>query len=284
MRFTQFFTAVNFIIFIAIASPITAFAQQLSENQAEEFTPHYAFSNYFGSGLYQSTGQDITVFNLPFEYEPEQQGRNRYRIRLPVSIGFYDFELEDIDFGTFTDDSATLTLTLGIEFDHWVNDDLKLVPFIDIGLTENFSNDETAAIYASGLSAYYYFNAFGEDHLWLTRLQRAGFKTLDTGISDGFFSFESGIDIKMPFRFTMQERSYFVSSYLAAYWYSIGLAFDPQNTNAEVETNAQEFGFTLGTETPFDMVFFDLERIGIGYRYSKSGPDIIRLSFNMPLE
>lgn len=271
-----------FFILLATKNFSQLSAAEISEHQAELYTPHYAFSNYFGSGLYSSTGQNITVFNIPLFYEPEQTKRNRYRFRLPISFGFYNFDVEDIP--KLNEDAATLTLTLGIEFDHWVNDQLKLVPFLDIGFTQDFNNNEEAAIYASGLSAYYYFSAWDEEHIWLTRFQRAGFRTHNNSISDGFSSFETGVDLKLPFRMNMLERSTYITTYVVGYWFTIDLLLDPNTADPRRETNAQEVGFTIGTESPLDFYFFDLDRIGIGYRYSKNAPNIIRLTFNMPLD
>jgi hypothetical protein len=39
---------------------------------------------------------------------------------------------------------------------------------------------------------------------------------------------------------------------------------------------------TLGLEKPIDFTLFDLDRIGIGYRYSNK-VKVWRLTFNMPL-
>lgn len=250
----------------------------------EAYTPHYAFSNYFGAGLYSSTGQNITVFNMPFYYEPEQEGKNKFRYRLPVSIGYYNFELQNIDDIKPIKDAATLTLTLGIEFDHWVNDNLKLVPFLDIGYTENFSGNDRAVIYASALTGYNYFEAWGEDHTWIARLQRAGYRTDEASITDGFSSFEIGVDLKWKTRAYWFNREIFFTNYLAAYWYMLDIAFDPTSINPTEETHAQELGMTMGFNKPLDFSLFTLDRIGFGYRYSNKGPDILHITLDFPLD
>lgn len=251
---------------------------------SEIYTPHYAFSNYFGSGLYSSTGQNITVFNMPFDYEPDQEEKNRFRIRLPVSLGFYDFDLDNIDDVKPFKDAATITLTLGIEFDHWVNPQLKLVPFLDIGFNENFSGKDRAAIYASGIGAYNYFSAWDRDHTWLIRVQRAGYRTQNSAISDGFSSLELGIDLTLPWQTTWFNHEVYLSQYAVAYWYALDIAFDPTSNNPANETNAQELGLTLGFKKALDFKIFSLDRVGLGYRYSTKSPDILRLTINFPLD
>ena len=250
----------------------------------ETFTPHYAFSNYFGAGLYSSTGQDITIFNMPFTYEPEQEERNKYRIRLPVSLGFYNFDLEKIDDFEPIEDAATLTLTAGIEFDHWVTDKVKLVPFIDLGASANFSDNDYAFIYGSGITSYTYFQAWEEEHIWIARLQRAGYRTNQGNLSDGFSSFELGVDLKWSIRGHLLNRETFFTTYMKAYWYLIDIAFDPSTVEPSAETNAQELGVTMGFTKPLDFSLFTLDRIGLGFRYSHSGPNIIHMSFDFPLD
>ena len=258
-------------------------ASAADTREQKSLTPHYAFSNYFGSGLYSSSGQELTVFNLPFDYEPEQESRYKYRYRLPISIGFYDYNFDDVENIELPNDVASITLTAGIEFDHWVNDDLKLVPFLDIGISENLKTDERAVIYASGITSFYYFDGWNEKHVWLSRLQRAGYRTDSPVISDGFSSLETGLDLILPWRFNLAGTSMFVSAYAMQYWYFIDLVFNPDTINPTYDTNAQEVGVTFGFDTPMDMWLFDLERIGLGYRRS-NGLNIYRLIFNFPLE
>ncbi len=261
-----------------------ALAQDAPHQEDETFTPHYAFSNYFGAGLYTSTGSNITVFNMPFSYQPEQEGDNVYRIRLPVSVGFYNFDLEDLDGFQPIEDAATLTLTVGIEFDHWVTENVMLRPFLDVGISENFKGNDRAVIYASGLESYSYFDAWKERHVWVARIQRAGYRTEKEGVTDGFSSFELGVDLMWPVRSKIGDQGFYYTNYFAAYWYMLDLAFDPETIDPTYETNAQEAGITIGFDKPLDFYLFTLDRIGLGYRYSKAGPDIIHLTVDFPLD
>ncbi|CAA0079171.1 Uncharacterised protein [BD1-7 clade bacterium] len=254
------------------------------EARAEEptFTPFYAFANYFSSGLYQGTGGQLTVFNIPIKVEPDQEGRNKYRLRLPISLGFTDFQF-DADGVSIPDTVATATVTAGIEFDHWVSDKLMLRPFLDVGYSQNFSGQSSSLIYAGGMSTFYYFQAAEEKQVMVTRFQRASFRTQGTLIVDGFSSIDSGIDWTLPFRYEMFEKPMYMSVYGRVYWYFL------DQTSAEVTNDfgsildAQELGFTLGWVKPLDMLLFDLDRIGFGYR-TGDGLTAWRLFFGFPLE
>ena len=265
------------LIFFALSST------SLAGEQRAQVSPHYVFSNYFGSGLYSGSGTDLTIFNLPFTYEPEQEGRNRYRFRLPVSLGFYDFEFDEVTEIEVPKEVGTLTVTGGIEFDHWVTDNLKLVPFIDLGIAQELNEDERALVYASGLSGFYYFEAFGEKHTWLTRMQRAGYDTVDQRHADSFSSFETGVDMILPYRFQAFGRASYNSVFVKGYWYYMNLAFDPESIRPNNENNAQEFGATWGFEKPLDFYLFSLDRIGIGYRRGRNF-DLWHITFDLPLD
>lgn len=256
-------------------------AGETREEQA--LTPHYAFSNYFGSGIYASSGQELSVINLPFSYEPEQDGLFKYRYRLPVSFGFYDYNFDNITGVEFPEEVSSITVTGGIEFDHWVSSSIKLVPFLDVGLSENIEEDERAVIYASGITGFYYFKGWNEQHIWLARWQRAGYRTQDTGISDGFSALETGVDLILPWRYTLLGRPMYMSAYAMQYWYFMDLGFDPETLDPRQETNAQELGMTFGFDTPIDLLFTDLDRIGIGFRRTNE-LNVWRLLVNFPLE
>ena len=45
--------------------------------EAKELEPvHYAYSNYLGSGIYHTTGQDVTLISLPFSVELGREDRS----------------------------------------------------------------------------------------------------------------------------------------------------------------------------------------------------------------
>ena len=85
------------------------------KGEAKEIEPvHYAYSNYLGSGIYRTTGQDVTLLNLPFSVELGQEGQTSYSLRLPVSLGFFDFNFDDIPELELPDKVGTFTFTPGI--------------------------------------------------------------------------------------------------------------------------------------------------------------------------
>ncbi len=242
---------------------------------------NYAFANYIGSGIYQASGRSVTVFNMPFSYKPEGQGESPYTIRLPVSLGFYDFDFDEVTGGDFPDKADTLTLVPGIEWDVSITDSLRFVPYIDLGLGFNLSSQEQVLIYSTGVSSFYEFGG-GQQHLWANRIFYAAYKGLSVDVSDGYGSLQSGLDYHLPFKFQLAGRDAFVSSYGLTLWHFNKIEFTLPEGRVVSMRNNYELGFSLGFAKPLDFWLFDLERIGIGYRFGDR-LKLWRLTFNLPI-
>lgn len=279
----------SFLTAIAMAAaPILAEpTQAASTQQKRAYSPHYLFSNYFGPGLYSTSDQDITVFNLPFSYTPKSQAiranlqQVNYKIRLPVSLGFYNFALDDIDEFRIGS-TANATLTLGAEVFYPITAAWQVKPFFDVGYSENSSNDDSAMIYAAGISSYYYFPWLQQTDLFFAQWQWARYHTQKTHISDIFSSLQIGADFKWPLRFDLLQGEGFISTYISGSWYMLDLSLGFTGLDPRKETSSQEIGLTFGRKRPLNLGLLSLERIGLGYRYSSTGPNAIRLFINKP--
>lgn len=284
MKYHLFFAMLLWVGFVSASEPPP---KPLSKSQIRAFTPHYLFSNYFGSGLYSTQGQDITVFNLPLSYTPKSQAvranlqQVNYKIRLPVSLGFYNFALDDLDQFRI-DSTANATFTIGAEVFYPVTANWQIKPFVDMGYSENTSNDDSALIYATGVSSYYYFQWLGQTDLFLAQWQWAKYHTQKTHVSDTFSSLQLGADIKWPVSFDLLRGEGFVSTYISGSWYMLDLSLGFNGLDPRRETSSQEIGITLGRKRPLDFGLLQLERVGLGYRYSSKGPNAIRLFINSP--
>jgi len=247
----------------------------------EDDPANYAFSNYIGNGIYSAADQDVTVFNMPFEYTPTQNSETPYTIRLPVSLGFYNFDFDDLGSGDLPDSMATVSFVPGIEWNLSINEKLRFIPYIDVGWGKNSTTGNDVIIYSSGVSSIYQYGE-NQQHLWVNRIFYAGYRGLSSDVKDGFASIQSGVDWRVPWSFSLMGRPSFVSTYALGQWYFNNLEFIQPEVQTVTVRNAVEVGVTLGLEKPIDFTLFDLDRIGIGYRYSNK-VKVWRLTFNMPL-
>ena len=242
---------------------------------------NYAFSNYIGNGIYSAANQNVAVFNIPFEYTPTQSTEIPYTIRLPVSLGFYDFDYDQIGSGDLPSNMATVSFVPGLEWNVPINEQLRFIPYFDLGWGTNTTTGNDVIIYSSGVSSIYQFGG-DRHHLWVNRIFYAGYKGISSDIKDGFASIQSGVDWRVPWDFTIMGRASFISSYLLGQWYFNSLEFIQPAAQTVTAHNAFEVGMTLGLVKPIDFSLFDLDRVGLGYRYSNK-VKVWRLTFNMPL-
>lgn len=261
---------------------LPATASRANENDSE--VANYAYASYLGSGIYNSSGGQLTVFNMPITYEPENQlGEYTYRLRLPVSVGFYDLDFTSDNSEDYIPSSVdTLTFVAGVEVDIPISEDLTLVPYVDLGWARNFTTRGDSLVYSTGLSSIYNFNAQARNHLWINRLVWAGYRTQSANNSDSFASIQSGVDWRTPIRFGSEDRGNFTTLYAIGYWYFKGVDFKLDKQRDRTVDSSYEVGFTFGFDKPVDLYLFELERVGLGYRHNGEF-DLWRLTFNLPI-
>ncbi len=250
---------------------------------------NYAFSNYIGNGIYRSSGQNVTVFNLPFDYIPpaqtalkaEDPEATTYFFRMPISFGFYNFDFDDVIDGDVPNRADTFTFVPGIEWQLPVNERLLINPYIDLGFGTNFSSGEQVAIYSTGVSSQY---SWGENnqHLWINRLLYAGYRGLSVDVDDAYGAMQTGVDYRLPLSFNSLGRSSFVTAYGLAIWNFNRLEFTVPGGRAVGVNKNYEAGVTYGWVKPLEYGPIKLERLGIGYRFGDR-LKVWRLSFNLPI-
>ena len=239
---------------------------------------NYAFANYFGSGFYQASGRNVVVLNIPLRFDAGESDGVIMRWRLPVSIGFFDFTFDDIDVPERAD---TLTVIPGMEWQVPMSEQWYLLPYIDLGWGKNFSRGEEHLVYSTGLSSHY---SFGEDlhHQWVNRLFYAGYHGLSYDVDDGFSTFQSGLEWRLPWQFQLNRREAFINTYGVGQWHFDKLEFIVPDSDAKQIQSNIEIGMTLGVERPYELLGFELNRVGLGYRFV-DGLRLWRITVNSPL-
>jgi hypothetical protein len=276
---TQFLTSMGFMLLLHAPTL-----------QAEEsLQPNFAFSSYYGSGIYNSGGSDLTVLNMPIAFDTRDVDmylNTPTRLRLPVSIGYSNFDKQNIQDTKLIEDAGALSLGVGLDQDYWESSFLKFVPFFDIGYAEDLSNHQGAFTYALGMSVFQYLEFWDDKQILFGKMQHAGFIPFEDSSNENFNMLQVGTDIKIPARFYLGEISTFVSVYATSYYYLVDLtdSLSRIDVSALQDQWAHEIGFTWGLVRPLMTPVYDFERIGVGYRYSKKGEDLIRVTFNFPLE
>ena len=264
-----------------IAAAMLLIAVDSAGEEADNFGApiNYIYANYFGSGIYETSSRSVTVINIPLDYGLGLAAGYPLYLRYSIAMGFFDLSYQDIHDLDLPTNFDTLSFTLGLEYRVSETKNNKLIPYVDVGMGRNFTNDEGTLLYSIGLSDLY---TFKEKHLWATRLTYAGYQSMDYEDEGHYASLQTGLDLHTPWEPNLFNRELYTSVYGAAYWYFDQLYFRLPESEPEEINNSYEVGLTVGLKSPIDMALFDITCIGIGYRFSK---DITawRLVFGLPI-
>jgi len=259
--------------------------------KAKEIEPvHYAYSNYLGSGIYHTTGQDVTLINLPFLIELGQEEKTTYSLRLPVSLGFFDFNFEDIPELDLPDSVGAFTFTPGIQLNYQYTDNLVIESYLELGYSRNLTTSKDVLVYSGGISSLYSFNVGKYDSIWASRIYYAGYDGHNYNAADLYAAIQIGIDTGLPVKYQLFGYNYQPRLFAAAFWYFTEVDFNlpsvsTQNFSEQNKVTLSN-SFELGATMKFDKVigysWAGFDTIGIGYRYSEN-ISVVRFLFSFPI-
>lgn len=254
-----------------------------------DFEPvHWAYSSFFGTGWYQKKDQrSVFVLRVP----PRQTLRSSsindngerkigVEIRYPLTIGLHD--IEDLGGIIENDNFGTVSFVPGVEVEIPVNKQWYLRSFGHFGYGRELQKGESAWIYSAGIKSQYRFPSKSK-YQWhlLNSLYYAGF-TPDDGRSDHLSVAEIGVEFKQPLNnASLKGRT------LDLHWTAIysfmgnDIHFDLPNGAFNPVQDQFEIGLQASfRDGPLKIWFYDLHRLGIGYRFSSNGEfSAIMLSF-----
>lgn len=273
-------TATSVLFILVALLPVTD--SYASEGTINTESANYAFSNYLGSGLYHTSGQQASVFNVPFSYQLESAAELPIRLRLPVSVGFFDFDVSGITDGVVPESIDTLSFVPGVEFDYPINSKVTVTPYFDLGLARNLSTSTDTAVYSSGVSLYYPLEGGRYDPLWVNRMYYAGHYIDDTQQREEYAAFQTGIDVGLPYHYSVAGLSIQPTVFATAYWYFLTLDFNSPGGRTVSVSRSYELGFTLKSEQMIGYSWLSLDRLGVGYRFG-DGFYAWHLLFDLPI-
>jgi hypothetical protein len=168
----------------------------------------------------------------------------------------------------------------GVELQIPVRPRWTLKPFGKLGIGRDVSEGRGALIGSLGLKSRYLIPwekfqfAFGSGIFY------SAYKPQDEDRKD-YASFGLGWDTIYPLWFTLGGRKTNIGGYFAYYYYFDDLEFERRQRNP-IEVNDQfEIGITFGTYEPIRIVWWNLKRVGIAYRFG-DGFKAIRLISTFP--
>ncbi|MBL4822076.1 MAG: hypothetical protein JKX90_00945 [Colwellia sp.] len=265
---------------------------QVLPSQAKDIEPvHYAYSNYLGSGVYHTTGQDVTLINLPFSLALGKEGAITYGLRLPVSLGFFDFSFEDIPDLDLPDSVGTFSFTPGIQFNYQYTKNLVIESYLDLGYARNLTTNRNVLVHSGGISSLYSFMINKYDSIWASRIYYAGYDGHNYDTGDLYAAIQLGIDTGLPIKYQLfGYYTYQPRIFATAFWYFTEVDFDLsiKSTQSALEeskvtlSNSFEFGVTMKFDKTIGYSWAGIDTIGLGYRFSKN-INVVRILFTFPI-
>jgi hypothetical protein len=277
------------LLYLSAVSVIVA--SSMSFAQENDIEPvHYAYSNYLGSGIYQTKGQDVTLINLPFSIELGQEDKTTYSLRLPVSVGFFGFDYKDLPELGLPNKVGTATFTPGIQFNYQYTDNLEIESYLDLGYSRNLTTDRDVLVHSGGISSLYSFNVGESDAIWASRVYYAGYDGHNYTASDLYAAIQIGVEMGLPVKYQVFGFDYQPRVFATAFWYFSEVEFNlpivSANSISEQSkvtlSNSFEFGVSMLFDKTIGYSWAGINTIGISYRFSDN-INAVRLLFSFPI-
>ena len=261
----------------------SAHAQTRSEAQSEQQFLNWYYSAVFGTGVYKGGDTVVSVLQVPFGHELKAPSADEWGLKLvvPVSVGFYDFKFDQLLEGQTPKSVGTASIFPGLEAQIPVASNWRLKPYANLGWGWDLSGGGGALIYAGGVKSLFALPVARNVEVSLgNQLTLAGYSP-EGASNQPLGVFVAGANVETVSEWRLLDRPLIIGTHLIYYYYFNRLRFptadDPQNKISE----QGEIAFSLSVKKAIDFSLFDLDRIGLGYRFG-GGIQGVSLFFSLP--
>ena len=268
--------------FLVLVLSITIPASDLySQDRSEVELVNFAFSNYLGTGFYASDNGEVFILKIPMSttLRPMIDDEPGWVFQYPVTIGASKIDEISEEASPDLGDVGTLSIFPGIEYHYPVSHNWQLIPFFDLGIARDVTNENNIRVLGAGVKNFITFDLDGK---WLTlgnRFLYADQESFDGGDHSNFAVFETGLDYNFPTNLTISGSAVYASFYYINYYYLEDLVLVDYLDHRISLENKNEFGFTV--HLPKYSWLPDNSRLGFGVQVTKDG-ELYRLVFGTP--
>jgi hypothetical protein len=275
------------------AYAMAACAAVLAIGQARGQTPtpsanrtvnlNYVYAASLGFGGYSLAGLTAGVYTLPLADTLPDFPYQGWRLRLlmPVQAGIYSFRTTDTDGRRISIDQQSISIVPGVELQIPISERVVLKPFAQIGEAHGFGSgvgNPDSWIYLAGARALTQWRA-GDYTLSLgNAVVYAGDDTIGSGFAEHYVSLQIGAEIRRPLGFQVGGLTPDIGVYAADYYYPAPLEFSRFLKPLLRISNQAEIGFSVGSATPFQMLWLSNPQIGVGFVFG-GGLDVWHVNF-----
>jgi hypothetical protein len=248
-------------------------------------TVHWAYSAYFGTGVYQ-IGDFATVGVVRLaprwtfrESAIDDDGKRTlgWHFRLPVAIGYHNFDFRDIGEIVDLNNVVTVSVIPGIEMDIPVTRRWTLRPLLYMGWGTVTDSSDSAWSYWTGIKSRYRWNTGKLEWNLLNAISYVGFNPNEDNKSSGMVPIMAGFEWAYPFTDWKMDNTPLELNWHVAYTsFQNDLDLPPfLDQGAEHVLDLWQVGVALGKHgKKFEFWKFKWDRVGLAFE--QGGNDKLR--------
>ena len=244
---------------------------------------NYVYAAQLGFGGYSLAGLTANVYTLPLADTLRNVPYDGWALKLllPVQAGLYSFRATDVDGQRIAIDQQSISIVPGAELQIPINERIVMKPFAQVGEAHAFGTGAGNAdswIFLAGVRALTQWHA-GDYTISLgNAVVYAGDQTIGPGFAEHYVSLQLGAEVRRPLGFQVGGIAPDVGVYVADYYYPAPLQFSRFLKPTLRVSNQNEIGFSVGSATPFQMLWLANPRIGVGFVFG-GGLDVWHVNF-----
>jgi len=253
---------------LALSAAIWSPARGQSSTGANAFNWYYATA--FGTGVYRVGDVDVVTLRLPFGHTLRPATADQWGIRLvlPVTIGGADTNNRSGISGV-PDRLASAAVVPGVEFERRLRPDWTLVPYLNFGVGREFLDGSSAQILVVGVRSRYLFSLQERDAYLGNALVYSN-TSVSGGSDDSLALFVAGLNVAAFDGPDVGGRTTRFWGHAIYYGYFDNLEFVLPGNQVVPLRNEFELALSLTPRKPWNVLGFELDAVGIGYRFSNN--------------
>jgi len=256
------------LLLILAASAGAQTPADTAEDEAVSQSLNYVFATDLGSGVYDLGGRTLQIYRFTYEKELRKGDEHTLGVSfvMPWTFGFFDFHPLDVLTQGIPTHVDSFSLVPGFEFDHLMENDWHLVPYIRAGASVASSRVD-GWLYGLGVRVERERPWRGWDAFVRTEFNYSGVGYRQKDVpSDEFARARQGINLARGMKWEIAGRELEFGMYGI-----LDFILDPPTVpvaGVHQEPLQAEFGITFSTRPPFKIWRWDAPRLGVGYRFA----------------
>jgi len=244
-------------------------AQDQADFDREDIDVSYIYAAIMGSGTYKIKTRRITMLRFPFSFTQQQLTEEQPGMKwyVPVVVGYDGVEVGDRRARLFEDELVTLTVLPGFEYQWALNDTWAIKPFGQLGVTRDFTLDETVLMSVLGVRLRGTWHRGDRTEVrWGAAMRLAAEHQLDSDVHNEFSLWETGVDFRRNIGMRFMEREVNAGIYYRLQYFLPSWNVAEKPIREQEVDGLHEIGLSIGLKKPRKIFGFSFSRVRVGYK------------------